>query len=377
MYLFVRSSTNPGPRVSRVIKYFQNSGKSTVYLSPCRTGDKLDETQRDLGILGNYDYFDGSGILQFLIFLLKVNFQISKKIYINRKNIKMVHFSDLEVVLFGAVVCKIFKIPFVYNIHDNFYQRYEFNIVTSTFLKYLECYYIFLSSVTLVPEVFRKTAYPSISHKNIKVLRNIPDFDVRTEVISYDAGVIKLFYGGWISPNRNIDHYFDLAVALKKRGFRVDLSLCGWGNESYLKSLEKISAEYKLGYKYLGQLSQKDSVILLQKSDVSIAYYNPDKTINILAASNKIPEIIGSNTILITNKQTEIAKRLAPLDVSLQFNDSILEVVDSLVQLLTDKVVLEGFLRRASDFYAEEYAPSKLQIAMDEIFGEILIEDLT
>ena len=69
MYLFVRSSTNPGPRVSRVMKYFQNSDNSTVYLSPCRSGDKLDETQRDFGILGNYDYFDGSGdVLFHLVF---------------------------------------------------------------------------------------------------------------------------------------------------------------------------------------------------------------------------------------------------------------------------------------------------------------------
>lgn len=375
MYLFVRSSTNPGPRVSRVMRYFEELGKATVYLSPRRTGDVPDNSPRDLGILGNYDYFDGSGIFQFLVFLFKVNLEVAKKIYSNRKNLKMVHFSDLEVVLFGGLLCRFFRIPYAYNIHDNFFQRYEFSMVISAFLKYLECFYILLSSVTLVPEMFRKSAYPSTCHKKIEVLRNFPDFDVRTEIKTFETGIVRLFYGGWISQNRNISQYFDLAFALKNRGFKVEMVLCGWGDKNYLKTLHEKFSEHDLGFKYLGQLSQKESVAWLQKSNVSIAYYSPDKTINILAASNKIPEIIGSSTILITNKHTEIAKVLAPLDISLQFDQCVSEIIDPLVDLLSNPKILKGLLERARDFYSKEYTPTKLQLAMDQVFAEILVTD--
>jgi glycosyltransferase involved in cell wall biosynthesis len=379
MYLFIRSSTNPGPRVNRLIKYFNNLGKKTVYLSPSRSGDKLDTTSinRDLGNLGKFDYFDGSGFLQYLSFLFKINIKILKKIFINRKIIKIIHFSDLEVILFGGILCKFLRIPFIYNIHDNFYQRYEFNFIIACILKYLEFCYIQMSYITLVPEIFRKEAYPVICHNKIKILRNFPDFDVRTDANLCETRKIRLFYGGWISENRNIDHYFDLAIALKKRDFNIELILCGWGDMDYIKTLKKFSEIHKINFEYLGQLSQKDSVALLQTSHISIAYYNPNKIINILAASNKIPEIIGSCTILITNKHTEIAKSLVPHNISLQFDQSITEVVDSLVKLLRDKVALSNFFKRSLEYYSKEYAPSKLQNAMDEIFDETFLKDIS
>ena len=375
MYLFVRSSTNPGPRVSRVMRYFEGSGRACVYLSPKRADDILDNSPRNLGTLGTYDYFDGSGISRFVVFLLKLNFQVVKKILANKNNLKMVHFSDLEVVLLGGLLCRFLRIPYVYNIHDNFFQRYEFSKITSAFLKYLESFYIALASVTLVPEKFRETAYPRITHKYIKVLRNFPDFDVRTEREPFENGAVRLFYGGWISRNRHIEQYLELSVALKESGFRVEMLLCGWGDKSYLETLREKFSEHGLGFNYLGQLSQKDAVSWLQRSDIAIAYYSPEKTINILAASNKIPEIIGSNTILITNKHTEIAKMLAPLEVSLQFDESVSEISGSLVALLSSPAALKEFLGRAKDFYSEEYAPTKFQIAMDEVFAEILAVD--
>ena len=57
MYLFIRSSTNPGPRVSRIIKYFASNKKNIVYLSPHRSGDDVNESFRDLRNLGTYELF--------------------------------------------------------------------------------------------------------------------------------------------------------------------------------------------------------------------------------------------------------------------------------------------------------------------------------
>ena len=70
MYLFIRSSTNPGPRVSRIIRYFEDKGKNITYLSPYRKGDEPDQKFRNLGSLGEYDYFDGVGIRKYLIYLI-------------------------------------------------------------------------------------------------------------------------------------------------------------------------------------------------------------------------------------------------------------------------------------------------------------------
>jgi hypothetical protein len=52
-------------------------------------------------------------------------------------------------------------------------------------------------------------------------------------------------------------------------------------------------------------------------------------------------------------------------------------VVDSLVKLLRDKVALSNFFKRSLEYYSKEYAPSKLQNAMDEIFDETFLKDIS
>lgn len=371
MILYIRSSTNPGPRVKRIMRYFEEMGKSTVYLSPTRADDILDNTPRTLGDLGDFDYFDGKGFYRYIKFLLSVNLAVAKKIYANRRTIDLVHFSDLEVVLFGGLICRLVQIPFVYNIHDNFFQRYEYNIVVGGLLKYLESFYILLSAVTVVPEVFRKTVFPLKCWEKIEIVRNYPDFDTRIEFKPTISSRVRLFYGGWISPNRSIYQYSDLALALRNRGFGVEVIMCGWGNKDYIASLSENMSVDGIEFKYLGHLSQNETIIWLQKSDISIAYYSPDKAINILAASNKIPEVLGSNTILITNRHTEIAQALAPLEISLQFDESVHEVVDELISLLGNTKELQRFLERASNHYSREYSPEKLKIAMESAFRNI------
>lgn len=361
MYLFIRSSTNPGPRVSRIIKYFASNKKNIIYLSPLRSGDDVNESFRDMGNLGTYDYFDGQGILKYMIFLLKTNYIISKKIIFNRKKIRFIHFSDLEVILAGAILCKIFGISFVYNIHDNFFQRYDFNRVLSSFLKYLETFFILISDKVFVPESFRSDAYPKFVTKKIKVIKNFPDFDIRSNHIPFTEDYISMFYGGWISPNRSLNHYFDLADGLIRKGFLVKLNICGWGDKGYIEKLKDISQRKGIKFNYFGQISQSDVIDHLKSADLSIAYYNPNKVINIFAASNKIPEIIGSNTILVTNKHTKIAEKIRPYKISLQFDESPLEILGDLADLINNKDQVIDFTERARSFYLKEYNSEKLK----------------
>ena len=370
MYIFIRSSTNPGPRVSRVIRYFVSKNKNVVYLSPTRSGDAIDDLYRDLGTLGNYDYFDGQGIFKYLIFLLKINFIIAKKILVNRNKIKLVHFSDLEVVLIGSILCKIFGIRYVYNIHDNFYQRYDFNKILNLFLKYFESFFIQMSDKTFVPESFRSYAYPGFAQKKIKLIKNFPDFDVKSNRIPFSTKYISMFYGGWISPNRSLHHYFDLAEGLIENGFLVSINTCGWGDKQYIDKLKKKASSKGIQFNYYGQISQNDTVEYLKSADISIAYYNPNKIINIFAASNKIPEIIGSNTILITNKHTKIAEKINDLRISLQFDKSTKENLSDLIQLINNRELVIDFTNRARSFYLKEYNPATLKNDIKENLNE-------
>lgn len=372
MYIFIRSSSNPGPRVLRIINYFINKGQKVVYLSPIRSFDKVNTKYRDWGYLGKYDYFDGSGFFNYLKFIFLINLLIVKKIFQNRKVINLVHFSDLEVALLGTILCKIMGIKFVYNIHDNFFQRYNFNNTIKTLLKYLESLYIYLSHKTIVPENFRKKCYPPFVLKKISIIRNLPDFDVSTNRRPFQDKNVSMFYGGWISENRFINLYLMLANEIISRGYSVEFNTCGWGDSSYIDDLREKALSQNIKFNYLGQLSQHETVNRLKDSDLSIAHYDPSKEINLNAASNKIPEIIGSNTILITNNHTEIAKKIRPLNISLQYNESVIEVIEDLFSLINNEEKLSRFIKRANQFYKSEYDIKKLNQSLDEVFREYI-----
>lgn len=370
MILFVRSSTNPGPRVTRIMTFLLKMGKKVKYLSPIRTGDPVLKNVDRAGDLGVYAYFDGKGYISYLKFILRTNSITAIKILKNRDKLEFVHFSDLESVLFGGIVCKILGVKYIYNIHDNFFQRYEFKPFLANILKWLECLYIKLSELTLVPEEFRKSAYPSSVGEKILVLRNFPDFDVSTDRVPFSDNVIKIFYGGWISPNRHMNVFVDLARHLSTIGKQVEVFACGWGSSEYIDELLAEFAKINVKFDYLGQLPQKDSIEVLRGCDISVAYYSPEKIINVHAASNKIPEILGSNTILITNNQTEIAKRLSAHKVSLQFSHNISEVYSQLDSLLASPSLTKEMVHRAKRLYSAEYNPELINKELKGIFNE-------
>ena len=87
----------------------------------------------------------------------------------------------------------------------------------------------------------------------------------------------------------------------------------------------------------------------MQKSDISIAYYNPEKVINLFAASSKFQRF-QSNTVLITNKQT-VSKLLHSAEVSLQFDQEILEIGCSLVELISSPEKTKALVTRSRSLF--------------------------
>jgi len=351
------------------MKYFEKKNFKVFYLSPIRSGDVVLDSFNRIGNLGKFEYFDGEGFFSYLGFILKTNFKISKEIFSNRKLIDYVHFSDMESVILGGPLCKAIGIKFFYNIHDNFFQRYELSNALGLFLKVIESFYIWLSAVCIVPENFRKTAYPKFVQGKIKVIRNIPELKLSTKRMPFTGNELRLYYGGWVSPGRDIGLYYDLAFFLMNSGYRVSFSLCGWGSKEYIGDLKNQFDGIGASFIYHGQLEHHQAIEILKESDISIAFYNPTKKINLLAASNKIPEIIGSNTILITNNQTEISKQISEYGISLQFGKNISEVFPDLISLIEDKEKLSKFIKRSSKYFNSNFNYASQIEEMDRIFS--------
>ena len=354
-----------------MMNFFSSKQYETNYLAPVR-GDELENSHnRPYGNLGRFKYFEGRGFLKFFCYLIAINFRISWILLVFRKRIDILHLSDLEVSFLAIPLARFLKIRTIYNIHDNFYQRYNFGSLVGCMLKYIESLYIGIANITVVPEAYRRSAYPEYLHRKIVLIKNCPDFDVVTDRMPFTGSTITIFYGGWISAERSLSLSVQLSRFLVQRGYKVKMLACGWGSEDYLQELAVKFSNCGAEFEYLGSLCQQEAVTYLQKSDISIAYYNPEKVINLFAASNKIPEILGSNTVLITNKQTEVSKLLHSAEVSLQFDQEILEIGCSLVELISSPEKTKALVTRSRAYYLENYSFVSIREQMEKMYGEI------
>ena len=369
--LFIRQSTNPGPRVARMAKFFSSKQYVTSYLAPVR-GDELENSyNRPYGNLGRFKYFEGRGFFKFVFYLISINLRISWVLLVYRRQIHILHLSDLEVSLLAIPLARLLKIRTIYNIHDNFYQRHNFGNFVGSFLKYIESLYIFIANITVVPEGYRRDAYPEYLHQRIVLVKNCPDFDVFTDRMPFSGEKITIFYGGWISAERSLNLSVQLSSFLVQSGYKVKMLACGWGSKDYLSEIAAAFSHCGAEFEYLGSLGQQEAITYLQKSDISIAYYSPDKIINLFAASNKIPEILGSNTVLITNSQIEVSKLLHSAEVSLQFDQEISEIGGSLVELISSPEKTEALVARSRNYYLENYSSVSVRKQMEKMYCEI------
>ena len=155
--------------------------------------------------MGCYEYFSGRNFTKFLFFILFENFRILFRFLRKHREFGVVHVSDLELSFFVLPVAKLLKYPIIFNIHDNFSQRYGTNVFIACVLNLTESLYVKISTVTLVPAHFRKNTLMKFCHHKVHVVHNFAeDLSVSTvsEFSSVD-GKLRVIYAGWISPTRD------------------------------------------------------------------------------------------------------------------------------------------------------------------------------
>ena len=236
--LFIRSSTNPGPRVIRMMRFFISKGFECEYWAPRRGADReLNEELFQRRPLGSYNYFSGKHLIKFVVFILVENFRVLFRFLAKRHEVDVLHISDLELAFFVLPVARVLNFPIIFNIHDNFSQRYGSNYFITNALNLIESLYVRLSTVTLVPAQFRKNTFMKFCHNKVLVVHNFAD-KLNANIVpecSFDKRNLKVIYGGWISPTRGLADVLKILEILSNRGLLIELTLCGWGQEAEIR----------------------------------------------------------------------------------------------------------------------------------------------
>jgi len=282
-----------------------------------------------------------------------------------KKDVKVVHCSDVEPFL-ATVVFRLFsRVKVIYNIHDNLSQRYsQFPDWVNFMLKQIEGLCVVLSTVAVVPEEFRKQALPWWCRYNVKVAKNSPMSAIYVPARKLDENsTLKILYAGWLDEGRCIEQLIALAEAKPW----VEVIIAGDGDPSVHQMLdEKVKRLPNLIYK--GYVANTQAIELTQQCDFVFANYKADREINVFAASNKIAEALCTGRPVIINQEIKISKIIQERKCGVVevFGD-IDGIINKLQRYRSEKGLYEQECQNARQLYDDEYSWEQVQQSIEAV----------
>lgn len=365
--IFVRMLSHPVPRVTRMIRHARSKGLSAEYVGAYREpGLPEKEITDDVTVVRVGPFlpsFNGrkfllyfSGVLRFNLALLRV---------LISRHPRVIHCSDLETVPASLLYRLFSRTRIMYNIHDNYAERYAVGRVLRNVLNAVEGVAVILSTIALVPEPFRRDALPYWCRSKVVVVRNAPEpLEAVTARNDFGLRPIRLAYAGWLDEGRGIRELIEIANACPGR---VMLQVAGDGDPLLVKLVEASAAEY------LGLLSHAATLDLFRQSDFVVSIYGPSRPINRMAAPNKLAEALALGRPIITNSEVLMT-------AGSEFDDCSIRVpFDRLSELPArlDEVAIGGPKRylemcaSARRTYDSYYSWNEQFSAMDDAFEKV------
>jgi glycosyltransferase involved in cell wall biosynthesis len=220
--------------------------------------------------------------------------------YLLQRRPAAIHASDFETGVPALVAGALLRVPVLYNIHDNLAMRYALPGWVMAVLNGMEGIVARRASVTLVPEPFRRDVLPRWARARVHVVRNSPA----------DPGVSEpppprprptVLFAGWLDVGRGLRQMLTLAAE-----GHVELVVAGEGDEAIRRDLSATP-----NVRYLGFCTHHQIMAETAAADYVAAFYDPARTINRYAASNKIAEALAVGRPVLINEELLVARGLA------------------------------------------------------------------
>lgn len=302
--VYLRTSSLPIPRISRVAHVAKQLGYQALFIGALRDLSLDRNTEWDgMRVVRVGKYFpllNGVGLLNYIKGVASYNYAAYKVLRVERPAI--VHFSDVESFFAVFAFCLFSKSKTIYNIHDNFSQRYPLPKYINFILNIFEGLIVKFSTATIVPEIFRAEGLPNFCRNKITVVRNTPIDPGLVPHEGFDGEKIKIVFAGWLDDGRGVNTLLDLA----ELNPRIDLQIAGEGSAEIIEKLEACPSCH-----YHGFLNHTQVLNLTSNCDFVFAHYSPHRSINIHAAPNKLAEALAIGRPVIINSEALVSKTIA------------------------------------------------------------------
>lgn len=347
----LRTSPRPVPRIVRFVTVAKELGLTALYLGAKREkGLKVDDEINGIKVrrVGKfYPMLNGKSVLTYVWGSLFFNFSAFKFLVKNKPSI--VHVSDIESFLSAFIYKIMYRKKIIYNIHDNFAQRYPLPNGINKILNLIEGVVVVLSDVSMAPEDFRISALPKFCQSKVNVVRNSPMNVDAFECLPINLkDEIVIVYSGWVDSKRGVDSLLRVADRIEN----LKVIVVGEGDPELIELMRRHPQ-----CDFRGYIPYKDSIELLRNAHFVYIHYSPERIINRYAAPNKLSETLAVGRIPIVNSEIVLSQNVLENDCGIvtDYGDEN-ALVDKILKIANDELYYSGMCKRARDLYEVEYS---------------------
>ncbi|WP_299809801.1 hypothetical protein [Tardiphaga sp.] len=299
---FARFADRPVPRVTRMMDVARQAGLAVVFIGAKRGETLSSDTWEGYEVVRvgtPFPLLNGRKPFRYIGGILSCNVGMLKVLW--HRSPGIVHASDIETFPAAMLYKLMCNCRLLYNIHDNLAQRYALPVPVTRFMNALEGLAVLLSDATLVPEGFRRDALPRWCQHKVTVVRNLPPDSGAAPPEPLLDGKIKIFYGGWLDWQRGLGALLELA-----KGPGVELRVAGEGSSEIVEAIRQAENVTFLGFLDSGAVLEET-----RRCHFVPVLYDPQRTINRYAASNKLAEALSLGRPIILNEELHISGELS------------------------------------------------------------------
>lgn len=348
---FVRLASRPIPRVTRMMRAAAELDLAPTYIGAMRA-DGLE--RRDV-----WDGFDvrrvgprlpllnGKHFGKYVVGVLRFNIAAIREYCRSRP--QLIHASDVETAVGAVLYGRLTHTPVLFNIHDNLADRYVLPSPARRVLNSIEGVIVLASSLSLVPEDFRRAALPEWCQHKVSVVRNSPADLGWAEPEFAHGGRVRLLYAGWLDWGRGIAGLLELA----QRHPWIEVQVAGEGNPDVIAAVRESPATY------LGFLGHEEVMRRTAATDLVVALYDPSRPINRAAAPNKLAEAFSAGRPVIINTEVIVAQSPAFQQCTVRLPYGEFDQLGTLLREFydePDRLRYGQMCSRARELYDREYS---------------------
>jgi glycosyltransferase involved in cell wall biosynthesis len=219
-----------------------------------------------------------------------------KLIRLNKKQYPVIMAIDFDAAFPQAIAQCFNKVPFIYNIRDNFAMRTTLPKLLRPLIERLDKFNIRKAESIIVPDESRVTAENEVEKKKFNVIYNAA-MEVNSPEYLPEDRPLTVYAMGYLIKTRGIELLLDASMKLPD----VRFLLAGAVHEDYL--MNRIKSKSNVDFR--GWLHPEEALKLCFESDVIFTFYDPVSEINRKAASNKWFDAMMAGKPILVNEEVE------------------------------------------------------------------------